>query len=208
MAQAAAVKKPAPAPAEAQPEAPPAEALPAPKKKSLLVPIIAAVLVVAVAGGGAAWYFLHGKDAADESPAANTDKPPVFVPLDQFTVNLLPDEGNSQYLQVALTLKVADEATVDAIKLRLPEIRNGILLLLSSKKAAEISSLDGKQKLADEVAQQVTLMIQPKAAPAKRGAPARGEAKPAAKGDAKGAGKHAEPEARIQAVLFTHFIIQ
>ena len=72
------------------------------------------------------------------------------MPLENFTVNLQL-EDSPQYLQVGLTLKIADSAYTDAIKLNMPDIRNRILLLLSSKKASQIVTLAGKQALVDEI---------------------------------------------------------
>ncbi len=73
--------------------------------------------------------------------------------LESFTVNLQPQNGD-QYLQVGLVLKVAEAATADAVKLQMPEIRNRILLLLTSKKASEISTVEGKQRLSAEIKDQ------------------------------------------------------
>jgi flagellar FliL protein len=52
---------------------------------------------------------------------------------------------------VGLVLKVTESATATAIKLYMPEIRNRILLLLSSKKASEVSTVAGKQQLSTEI---------------------------------------------------------
>ncbi len=155
--------------------APQAEAIPdehadaAPPKKKRGVLILLLMLLLLLGGaGGTAWYFLgrHEPEAPAKGgakPAAGKNvpaKPPVFVPLETFTVNLQREDASSQYLQVGLTVKVADERVVDAIKQYMPEIRNRILLLLSSKKAGEISSLEGKQALAKaltaEIAQTLT----------------------------------------------------
>ncbi len=74
-------------------------------------------------------------------------KPPTFVPLDAFTVNLRRDEGY-HYLQVVAVLRVAD-ATMDAtLKAFMPEIRHRINLLLSSKLPSEIATIEGRQALA------------------------------------------------------------
>jgi flagellar protein FliL len=135
-------------------EAPPevADAAAAPKGKKKLFVILAAVVLLA-SGGGAAWYFMgHSKDAAHKEEKAKVEAPPVFLPVDQFTVNLNP-EGGDQFLQAAFTLQVTDNEVVEAIKLRLPDVRNRILLLLSSKKASELTTVDGKQKLANEIMQ-------------------------------------------------------
>ncbi|HAF56163.1 MAG TPA: flagellar basal body protein FliL, partial [Thauera sp.] len=86
---------------------------------------------------GALLLLKSGKDKAPEehaqqaAPAAaqvqtpgtvDLTKPPTFVPLDAFTVNLRRDEGD-HYLQVVAVLRVAD-ATMDAtLKAFMPEIR-------------------------------------------------------------------------------------
>ena len=129
------------------------EALSAPKKsKKKLFAMLGAVLIAIAAGGGGAWYFLGnsshegGESAAKHEPP----KPPVFLQMDQFTVNLQPEVGE-QYLQVAFTLQVANQEQVDLIKLYMPLVRSRLLLLLSNKKASELSTADGKKKLQDEI---------------------------------------------------------
>ena len=122
-----------------------------PGKKGRLFLILAILLVLGGLGGGAAWYFTHPGTKSEEKA-----KPPVFVTLETFTVNLQNDGGSGErYLQVGIDLKAADPAVVDQIKLHMPEIRNGILLLLSSKSAEQISGLEGKQKLSAEIQGQV-----------------------------------------------------
>jgi len=119
-----------------------------PKKKSWLLKIVIA-LAVLTGGGAAAWVAMDEPATAQDS-AASREKPPVFVTLESFTVNLQPENGD-QYLQVGLVLKVAESATADAVKLQMPEIRNRILLLLTGKKASEISTVAGKQRLSMEI---------------------------------------------------------
>jgi len=135
---------------------------PAGKGKKERVMLIAIVAVL-VAGGGGAWYFMRPHNEHDAAkPAA--ENPPVFVQLEQFTVNLQPEQGD-QFLQTALTLKVADNETVDLLKLHMPELRNRILLLLSSKKASQIVTLEGKQHLAEEITTQARLPFSPGGTP-------------------------------------------
>ncbi len=92
-------------------------------------------------------------------------KPPVFIVVEPFTVNLTPGEVGDQYLQVALTLQVADQAQVDRIKLYMPQVRSRVLMLLSSKKASEISSVEGKKKLSDDIIAQINLPFTPQSEP-------------------------------------------
>ncbi len=131
----------------------------APKsKKKLLIIIIAAVLILAVVGGGAAFLLLGKKPDTEqtegqEEAEEQADKhPPIYEKLETFTVNLVDGET---FLQVEIHLLVADKAVQDNIKLRMPEIRDGLLRLLSSKMADELSTLEGKDKLSEEVAKSV-----------------------------------------------------
>lgn len=128
------------------------------KKKGKLFLVLGILLVLGGAGGGAAWYFTQ----SDTKPAKHKEeepKPPVFVTLETFTVNLQGDGGGEHYLQVGIDLKVTDPAVVDLVKLHMPEIRNSVLLLLSSKSAEQIASLEGKQKLSAEIQEQVNKPI-------------------------------------------------
>lgn len=150
--------------------APVEESAPVPQKKSRkkLWLLIIIGLLLAAGGGGAAWFFL-GQDAASGAPKAvkrEPPKPPVFVVMEPFTVNLLHETGE-QYLQVALTLQVADQMQVDLIKLYMPIVRSRLLLLLSNKKASEILTEDGKKKLADEIVTQLKLPFAPGGEPQK-----------------------------------------
>lgn len=167
----------------------PAPAGDAPKGKKKLVPIIGAAVIAAGAAGGGAWWFASKKaaDGAHAAPKVEAPKPPQFVNLEPFVVNLKDDGTNDHFLQTALAFQVADGAAADAIKLHLPVIRGKILLLLSSKSSTELAPVEAKTKLADEivVAARGTLP----AAPA-----AEGEQKDARKG--------------ILAVHFASFIIQ
>src|SRR5688500_12654887 len=138
-------------------KAPAAEAE-APKKKGKKLILIAGVLVLALGGGGAgAWYFMRPADGADK--AAEQEKPSQFLPLESFTVNLVPADGAPQYLQAGLTLKLKHDVKADAIKDRMPEIRNRILLILSGKKASELLPVAGKQQLATELSATVREIV-------------------------------------------------
>ncbi len=124
-----------------------------PKKKGKL-PLILGLAVLLAGGGGGAWFFMFkdkGAEAAPQQAKPQPLKPPVFVPLDAFTVNLASE--NEQYLQMAATLRVLDQQAADAIKQYMPEIRHKALVLLSSKQASAISSGEGRERLAEELRQ-------------------------------------------------------
>jgi flagellar protein FliL len=168
----------------------------APKKKSkkVLIIILAVVLLLVLAGGGVTFLLLKKKAAAegDEASTGETTKkeskehvPPAFVNLEPFTVNLVPEsDQNDQFLLVVMSLEVEDAKTAETtIKPLTPKIRNDVTLLLSSKKAGEIASKEGKEKLADELRDTINRIIEP---------PKPGE----------------KTKGPIKAVLFTSFIIQ
>ncbi len=142
---------------KADPKADAAAAAPAGSKKKLIVIAAAAVLLLGGAGG-AAWYFMQGGDgaAAHESPKESKKKKkkegvkPEYVPVEAFTVNLQPENGE-QYLQVQFTLQVAGTEQATLVKDNMAIVRNRVLLLLSGKRASEISTVQGKQQLAAEI---------------------------------------------------------
>lgn len=79
--------------------------------------------------------------------AASESKDGAAVPyakLETLTVNL---HGLTQYLQVNISLKLADPKISESIKGWTPAIRHEIILLLSSRKGEELATLDGKKKI-------------------------------------------------------------
>src|SRR5476649_413836 len=130
--------------------------------KKLIIIILAVVLLLGAAGGGAAWFFLHGKADAGEEEAPTKSKgknakkvkagPPEYVPVEPFTVNLqLGDNGGDQYLQIAFTLEVGGLEEKENVKNNMAKVRSRMLLLLSSKRAMDINTPEGKVQLAKEI---------------------------------------------------------
>ncbi|MDD5389908.1 MAG: flagellar basal body-associated FliL family protein [Gallionellaceae bacterium] len=136
----------------------------APKKKSKLLIIIIAVLAVVLIGGGAGAYLLlskpsaekkakagHGDEEAsadDEEDGDHEEGHPVYEKLETFTVNLADQES---YLQTEVQLMVADAKVQEKLKMHMPEVRDALIRLLSSKTAEELAQPEGKDKLAQEV---------------------------------------------------------
>jgi flagellar FliL protein len=182
-----------------------------PQKKSKLLLIVLAVLVLLAAGGAAAWWFLQSGDEEDEAEVPA--KPSIFLPLEQFTVNLQPEDGQQQFLQVAMTLNVADQEVAEVIKTQMPQMRSRILFLLSSKKPSEIGSVEGKNKLSEQLILEAEAVL-PASKKRKKASDEDAEDKPK-KGKNKKAKAKATAEAqdepaprRVLNVYFTHFIVQ
>lgn len=149
---------------KADPKLDAAAAAPAGSKKQLIIMILGAILVLG-AGAGGGWYFSQASAAhgEDTTPAKETRKKrkrdpalkPEYVPIEAFTVNLQPENGE-QYLQVQFTLQVAGTEQATLIKDNMAIVRNRVLLLLSSKRASEINTVEGKQQLAAEIQAAIT----------------------------------------------------
>jgi flagellar FliL protein len=125
---------------------------PAKSGKGKLVVIAVAGATVLLAGAGGAWFML-GKQAqvqGEATPKAAPRRMPVFVELDTFTVNL-KDKEDERFLQARLVLEVRDSSVSEMLKTLMPSVRNELLLLLGSKQVAEISTREGKEKLAQEI---------------------------------------------------------
>jgi flagellar FliL protein len=191
----------------------------APRKRGKLVIIVSVIVLVLGAGGGAAWFFMRPADAEAAAVAEAKPKPAVFLPLESFTVNLMPSAGQPEFVQAGLTLKFDDAHTSELVKQRMPEVRNRILMVLSSKRGPDLLPASGKQKLADEIAQAVKGIIDPvKPAAPKVAVEEKAADDPSASEESKTAdAKAAETKAAKKAaadkatkveVLFTAFIIQ
>lgn len=151
--------------------------------------------MLVLGGGGAAAYLMMSKGAehADEEDAATEktgkkkkgekEAPPAYVALEPFTVNLVAETGD-QFLQLVISVEVADLTVGDRLKAYMPKLRNNITLLLSTKKASELITKEGKEKLAEEIRDQMNEIVE---VPAVKGKPSQ---------DA------------VKEVLFTSFIIQ
>lgn len=186
----------------AKPAEPPAATDEKPPKSKKLLIIIIAVAVLLVGGGAAAFFFLkaghHDKTGEATEAADDAKLPPKYVEIGTFTANLVQEEGD-RYVQVAVSLKLSNPELEEKIKANNPEILHKINMLLQSKRPSELSTIKGKERLANQIKTQIEYVVGlRKTAPVIQIAP-EGEQStapdlPAKKG--------------IAEVLFTSFIIQ
>ncbi|NMG33184.1 flagellar basal body protein FliL [Azoarcus sp. TTM-91] len=190
--------------APAKPEEGAKEAAPKKSGKLLLIIVIVLLLVLILAAGGVALLLLlknkggGGGDSHAEAPPAaaapagpakiDLAKPPSFVTLDPFTVNLRSDEGD-RYLQTVVVLRVSDEKLAESLKGFMPEIRHRINLLLSNRLPSEVATVQGREELANDILDQANEAL---------GFPPPRET----------SSRRAPPTGPVQAVLFNSFIIQ
>ncbi len=128
----------------------------APKKggKKLLIAAIAGVVLLA-GGGAGAWFWMKGAEHDEEAAAAKAEEKRkaarVFVTLEPFVVNLA-DRESERYAQVGVVLEVEGKEVEGKVSAKMPAVRNEILLLISSKLATDLTTRDGKEALAAEIA--------------------------------------------------------
>jgi flagellar protein FliL len=133
---------------------------PEPKKKKPIVLIMVIVLVVALlAGGGAAGYFflVKGKHAGgaeakkgeaktEEAAKGESKEEGPIEALEPFVVNL-SDVESTRYLKVVMQLELNGPELKAEIEKKMPQIRDEIIMLLSSKSFDDLSTMPGKRSL-------------------------------------------------------------
>ena len=127
-----------------------------PKKSFLKFIILGVMVVVLGAGGYVGWnYFKGNKDENTKETRTtkanankNKDEAKIVFPLKSFIVNLADREGvGKRYLRITLALEVCDEKEKRMVARYAAELRDTILLLLSSQSFKEISTMEGKLEL-------------------------------------------------------------
>lgn len=192
-----------------------------PKSKKMLIIIIA--LVVILAGGGAAAFFLmkphppkgEEAEAQVEEPAKDEHAAaPKYIELGTFTANLVHEEGD-RYLQITISLKLSSPEMEEKIKASNPEILHRVNMLLQSKRPSELSTVEGKEKLAQDLKTHINYVLGfVKKAPKIITSPEPGETtETSAPHEAHAAAEEDDGESHktqkgVTEVLFTSFIIQ
>lgn len=173
-------------------------------KTKLIIVILVAIIVLMAAGGAAAFFLLKPRSAPTPAElaaqaAAERAKNMRFISMDPFVTNLQSTDGAVHYLQVKIDLKTYDPSVENKVKLMTPELRNSILRILAMQSTASVETVEGQDKLRQQILQAVNQVLS--AAPAVSAAQEGhgGGAAPAATGSA---------EAPIAGVYFTAFVVQ
>ena len=134
------------------------------KSKTLLL-IIGVALLALAGGGGAAWFILKAPGAADASVAvdgeagadvaeqevAEVPATPYYFSLNPpFVVNFVGN-GRARFLQVNVEGLTRDARVKEDITTHLPQIRNNVVFILSSKRQEDLVTPAGKEDLRKQV---------------------------------------------------------
>jgi flagellar FliL protein len=86
------------------------------------------------------------------------DYDPILIDIPPFIVNLSGELGR-RYLSVTMNMEVETEKDKSEVEKRLPLIRNRLIFLLSNKTFKDISSVEGKYELQDEISRHVNEVL-------------------------------------------------
>ncbi len=129
--------------------------------------IIIIVVLVLLGGGGAAFFLLKG---GDPEPVAGTDteqgevapeqlSDPIYLPLSPAFVVNFEHKGGIRYLQLSLQVMSFDEAAVEKVEANMPAVRNNLILLFSGQDYDFLTTIEGKEKLREEVRDSINKLI-------------------------------------------------
>lgn len=148
------------------------------KKKSksgnlvVIILIVLIVLLIGIFGLVAYLAFFSSDESVEESAEIATEKVAdkkakgkesfgeigVMFPLDPFTANLLSD-GGERYIKCSMQLEQNIETLTPELESKKAIIRDIILRILSSKTYEEISTVKGKERLKDEIANKINEIL-------------------------------------------------
>lgn len=143
----------------------------------MVIIIVAGTLVLGLGGAFALFKLLAGGHGGDDQKTEATvakaagqgetetkhgvgkaGSPGAIYDVDPFIVNLA-DTPEARYLKLTVKLELENQEVSAELASRIPQLRDTILVLLTSKDAASIRTPQGKFKLRDEITQRVNSLL-------------------------------------------------
>jgi len=139
--------------------------LPKPKKPRKWGVLILALIVLTGAAAGGVIFLLPGiipnslnfwgtNGAGKKEKETERRSQGYIYSMDPFIVNLA-DQGRPRYLKIRMSIESQEMKVNEEYEKRLPQLRDTILTVLSSKSYGEISDSEGKKKLREEIIQRL-----------------------------------------------------
>ena len=140
--------------------------------KGGMVMIIAAALVSLGLGAGGAFFFassqvpppaaaaptpeaeIAAEKAAAKNRAMTEDFKERLYGLEPFVVNVTGD-GYNRFLKLRVELETSDTELKEELDARLPQVRDALIVLLSSKQLSDITDFEGKALLKEDMLERV-----------------------------------------------------
>ena len=135
--------------------------LPKPKKSRKWLVVILGLILLFGAAIGAVLFLAPGvipdslnlggiKGAEKKEKEPEKKEQGYIYNMDAFIVNLA-DQGRPRYLKIRMSIESQEMKVNEEYEKRLPQLRDTILTVLSSKSYGEISDSEGKKKLREEI---------------------------------------------------------
>ncbi|MEE4112185.1 MAG: flagellar basal body-associated FliL family protein [Desulfobacteraceae bacterium] len=134
-------------------------------KKVLIIIIAIVVLFMGMMGAG--FFILWNKISQVPLDPSKVAEMPVeedengigpLYTLDTMIVNLAGN-GGKRYLRVTMALELSEPDSVATIESRLPQIRDAVLMILSTKTYDEVSTTDGKIALRSQIMEKINTLM-------------------------------------------------
>lgn len=145
---------------------------PVKSKKGILKWLILLILLAGLGVGGffAYQHFFAGTPGPQDPAAQAEDvgtpeaagepdgQQSQMFSMPSFVVNLADPLGR-RYLKLSLEIEVRNEAALEKTEHSMPRIKDALLLLLSSKSYADLSSMEDKLALKNEILSRLTQIV-------------------------------------------------
>ena len=143
----------------------------------MVIIIVAGTLVLGLGGAFAIFKLMAGDHGGEEPKAeapvakaaghgeteakqgdSKAGSPGAIYDVEPFIVNLA-DTPEVRYLKLTIKLELENQDASAELASRVPQLRDTILVLLTSKDAASIRTTQGKFQLRDEITQRVNSLL-------------------------------------------------
>jgi flagellar FliL protein len=142
---------------------------PKPKSFKKFLLILAGAILLSGGGGGwlalfSPWQIVDGRALLGMKKAPEIEKKPEKEPqkfiykMDPFIVNL-SDSERMRYLKLKVEVESEEVKSNEEYEKRLPQLRDTVLAVLTSKTAKEIMDSEGKTKLRNEIAARLNQLL-------------------------------------------------
>lgn len=132
--------------------------------KKIIFIVVAVVLLLMVGGGTAFFLLKHDSppdDAADIAKGegaggetvtpALTGKEPIYLGLDPDFVVAFQNPKNVRFIKASIEVMVFESSVIDALKLHMPAVRDGVLTVFGRQSEEKLSSPEGKEAFRAEI---------------------------------------------------------
>ena len=144
--------------------------------KNGIVMIAAAAIVSLGLGAGGAFFFAgshapppaapvvseaeaaEAAKAASQKQASDSYKERLYA-LEPLVVNVTGD-GYNRFLKLRVELEASDVELKSEIEARLPQVRDALIVLLSSKQLSNITDFEGKALLKEDILERVNDLLE------------------------------------------------